>query len=66
MHDAVVPFRSMKRHAIVRLELECKQLYFPCDQILNSDAWEEALQAHAPDQFGLYMRFRKGLLNALS
>lgn len=22
---------------------ECEQLYFPCDQILNSDAWEEAL-----------------------
>lgn len=46
------------------VELECKQLYFPCDQILNSDAWEEALQAHAPDQFGLYMRFRKSLLSA--
>lgn len=33
-------------------ELECKQLYFPCSEILNSDAWEEALQEHAPDQFG--------------
>ncbi len=46
------------------LELECKQLYFPCDQILNSDAWEEALQEHAPEKFGLYMSFRRSVLNA--
>ena len=25
-------------------ELECKQLHFPCNQILNSDLWEESLQ----------------------
>jgi hypothetical protein len=43
---------------------ECERLYFPCDQILNSDAWEEALQEHAQDQFGLYMQFRKQVLNA--
>ncbi|ROO31327.1 GmrSD restriction endonuclease domain-containing protein [Salinisphaera japonica] len=46
------------------LEQECRQLYFPCDQILNSDAWEEALQAYAPDQFGMYMRFRREVINA--
>jgi hypothetical protein len=34
-----------------------------CDQILNSDAWEEALQEHAPDHFPQYMKFRK-VLNA--
>ncbi len=45
-------------------ELECRQLYFPCDQILNSDAWEEALQEHAPEKFSLYMTFRKTVLNA--
>lgn len=45
-------------------ELECKQLYFPCDQTLNSDAWEEALQEHAPENFGQYMRFRKEILGA--
>ncbi|AEK59846.1 DUF262 domain-containing protein [Collimonas fungivorans] len=43
---------------------ECAQLYFPCDQILNSDAWEEALQEHASEHFGLYMRFRKDVLGA--
>lgn len=43
---------------------ECEQLYFPCDQILNSDAWEEALQEYAPEQFGVYMQFRRQVLNA--
>jgi len=45
-------------------EKECIQLYFPCDQILNSDAWEEDLQEHAPDHFPQYMKFRKEVLNA--
>lgn len=45
-------------------ELECRQLHFPCDQTLNSDAWEEALQEYAPENFAQYMRFRKDLLNA--
>jgi hypothetical protein len=44
--------------------LECEQLYFPCNQILNSDAWEESLQEHAPDKFGLYMNFRRKVLTA--
>ena len=43
---------------------ECQQLYFPCDQILNSDAWEEALQEYAPEHFPQYMKFRKDVLNA--
>lgn len=45
-------------------EKECGQFYFPCDQILNSDAWEEALQEYAPEKFPDYMRFRKDVLNA--
>lgn len=45
-------------------ELECKQLYFPCEQILNSDAWEEALQEHAPEKFAVYMTFRRNVINA--
>ena len=44
-------------------ERECGALYFPCNQILNSDRWEEALQDHAPAKFGEYMRFRKTVLN---
>ncbi len=43
---------------------ECRHLYFPCDQMLNSDAWEEALQEHASEHFPLYMKFRKEVLNA--
>ncbi len=45
-------------------ELECSQLYFPCDQIMNSDAWEETLYEIAPDSIKLYMDFRKEILNA--
>ena len=45
-------------------ELECQQLYFPCNQILNSDQWEESLQEFATDNFGIYMQFRKQVLNA--
>ncbi len=45
-------------------EKECRQMYFPCSEILNSDAWEESLQEFAPEKFGIYMRFRKEILNA--
>lgn len=44
-------------------EKECKEFYFPCNQILNSDRWEESLQEHAPEKFGDYMQFRKKILN---
>ena len=43
---------------------EYEQLYFPCRQTLNSDAWEEGLQEACPEQFGLYMKFRKQVLQA--
>lgn len=45
-------------------ELECQKLYFPCNQILNSDEWEENLQDFAPDSFSTYMNFRRKVLNA--
>jgi hypothetical protein len=45
-------------------ELECRQLYFPCNQILNSDRWEESLQEHGPEHFAVYMQFRRKVLNA--
>jgi hypothetical protein len=45
-------------------ELECLQLYFPCDQVMNSDAWEETLYEIAPDKIKIYMDFRKEVLNA--
>lgn len=45
-------------------EKECKAFFFPCNQILNSDAWEESLQEFAPEKFSQYMQFRKQVLNA--
>ena len=45
-------------------ELECQQLYFPCNQILNSDEWEESLQDFAAESFSTYMKFRKQVLSA--
>jgi hypothetical protein len=43
---------------------ECEQLYFPCNQTLNSDAWEEVMHEHAPHNFVPYMQFRKEVLAA--
>lgn len=43
-------------------ELECTQMYFPCDQILNSDEWEEALHQYAPENFKRYMDFRSSII----
>ncbi len=37
---------------------------FPCNQILNSDEWEEGLMAHDAAKFARYMEFRKRVLNA--
>ncbi len=45
-------------------KLECEHFHFPCNQILNSDRWEESLQEYAPDKFSAYMQFRRKLLNA--
>ena len=43
---------------------ECEAFYFPCNQILNSDAWEESLLKHAREKFDSYVSFRKKVLNA--
>lgn len=45
-------------------EQECKRLHFPCDQIMNSDQWEETLHQVAPEKFGMYMDFRRTILNS--
>ena len=45
-------------------EKECAAFYFPCNQILNSDKWEESLQEYAPDRFSAYMKFRTKVLSA--
>ncbi|RMD61661.1 DUF262 domain-containing protein [Candidatus Parcubacteria bacterium] len=45
-------------------ELECKKLYFPCSQIINSDEWEEMLMSVAPEHMKTYMEFRKTIISA--
>ena len=45
-------------------EKECQQLYFPCDQIMNSDDWEMKLYEVAPDHYPTFMAFRKKILDA--
>ena len=46
------------------IEMECKQLYFPCDQIMSSDKWESTLHQVAPEHFGTYMTFRSQILTS--
>jgi len=43
-------------------ELECQQLYFPCNQVMDSDDWEATLHQVAPEHFGTYMTFRSQVL----
>jgi len=52
----------------VRMDLssadkEYQLFCFPCGQILNSDLWEEGLNAHDSSKFGKYMQFRRLLLS---
>lgn len=43
---------------------EYESFLFPCNQILNSDRWEEGLMAQFPTKFPRYMEFRKKVLAA--
>jgi hypothetical protein len=45
-------------------EEECRQLYFPCNQIINFDHWELTLYKVAPDFFSTYMAFRRKVIQA--
>lgn len=42
---------------------EYANFYFPCNQILNSDRWEEGLMAFDGSRFQRYMEFRKKVLS---
>ncbi len=44
-------------------EKEYATFHFPCNQILNSDSWEEGLTAAHPERLTEYMRFRQQVLN---
>ncbi|MCU1285328.1 MAG: hypothetical protein JWO13_1678 [Acidobacteriales bacterium] len=43
---------------------EYSSFHFPCNQILNSDAWEIGLNKAYPDRFSVYMEFRQLILSA--
>jgi hypothetical protein len=45
-------------------EKECEQLYFPCDQIMNSDRWEMTLYKVSQDNYGKFMAFRSEILDS--
>ena len=45
-------------------EKECQELHFPCNQILNSDSWEQTFFKVAPEKMELYMDFREKVLSA--
>lgn len=42
---------------------EYENFFFPCRQILNSDTWEEGLNAFNSSKFPQYMDFRKNVLS---
>lgn len=44
-------------------EKEYENFYFPCNQILNSDNWEEGLLAYDAAKFSQYTQFRRQVLN---
>ncbi len=46
-------------------ELECKQLFFPCNQIINSEKWAMILHEIAPEHMGIYFDFFKKVINAV-
>ncbi len=43
-------------------EKEYENFHFPCNQILNSNQWEQGLFAYAPTKFAQYMEFRTKIL----
>lgn len=44
-------------------EKEYENFYFPYNQLLNSDEWEEGLLAYDVTKFGRYAQFRKQVVN---
>jgi hypothetical protein len=55
------------RDVVLDLSSQAKEFaafHFPCNQILNSDNWEEGLMEHDAAKFARYMEFRKCVLNA--
>lgn len=45
-------------------QLECEQMYFPCDQTMKSDVWEKAISKTSFEKFQTYMEFREKVLDS--
>lgn len=45
-------------------EMECQQLYFPCNQIMNPFHWLATLHKVAPDRIGTYLEFYSQVIEA--
>lgn len=45
-------------------QLECEQMYFPCDQTMKSDVWEKAISKISLEKFQTYMDFREKVLDS--
>lgn len=43
---------------------EYENFYFPCNQILDSDEWENNFHEHTPEKWRDYIEFRKKVLDA--
>lgn len=58
--------RNFGREIVLDLSTDVDEyihFYFPCNQILNSDSWEEGLMACAQEKFARYMQFRSQVLS---
>jgi hypothetical protein len=74
LDDAIVPIgedrvirTNFGRDVVLDLSTPGKEyasFHFPCNQILNSDAWEIGLNKAYPERFGQYMEFRQLVLSA--
>ncbi|WP_280571278.1 DUF262 domain-containing protein, partial [Chromohalobacter sp. 296-RDG] len=47
-------------------QLECEQLYFPCDKILDSSEWLQDLFVYHQEAMGEFLEFQKKILGAFS
>lgn len=61
--------RNFGREVVLDLSTQEKEFdafYFPCNQILNSDEWEQGLINYDQNRFARYMKFRREVLGQFS
>lgn len=47
-------------------QLECEQLYFPCDKLLSPNDWAGDLFKYNKDEIGTYFEFQEKIISAFS